>query len=68
MLNALQKTDLADGGGRDAVVLLLKLDLLEGNDLAGLLILCFEDDTVRAFAELVQLFVLVELICGLHLK
>lgn len=46
----LQKTDFADSGRGDAVVLLLESNFLDSDIFACLQVVCSVDDTIRAFA------------------
>ena len=46
----LQKTDFADSGRRDAVILLLKSDFLDSDVFARFQVVRSVDDTIRAFA------------------
>ena len=56
----LQETDFADSGRRDAIVLLFESDLLDGNVLTRLQVMCPVDDTVRSFAQLLKLLILIQ--------
>ena len=56
----LQETDFADSGRRDAIVLFFESDLLDGNVLARLQVMRPVDDTVRSFAQLLKLLILIQ--------
>jgi len=58
VLHLLEEGDLADGGGRDALVLLLEADLLERDRLVGVAVLALVHHPVRALPDLLRLLVL----------
>ena len=51
VLELLEKADLANCGGGDALVLCLEPDFLEGDDLAGAEVACLVDDAVCTWAR-----------------
>jgi hypothetical protein len=58
VLHLLEEGDLADGGGGDALVLLLEADLLERDRLVGVAVLALVHHPVRALPDLLHLLVL----------
>ena len=58
VVHLLEERDLADGGGRDALVLLLEADLLERDRLVGGLVQRLVHHPVRALPDLLLLLVL----------
>lgn len=62
MLDALEEGNLADSSGRDAIVFLLKSDLLEGHKVASDQVFALVDHTVSAFSELLETLVAFELL------
>jgi hypothetical protein len=58
VLHLLEEGDLADGGGRDALVVLLQPDLLERDRLVGVPVLALVHHPVRALPDLLHLLVL----------
>jgi hypothetical protein len=58
VLHLLEEGDLADGGGGDALVLLLEADLLERDGLVGVAVLGLVHHPVRALPDLLHLLVL----------
>jgi hypothetical protein len=58
VVHLLEERDLADGGGRDALVLLLEADLLERDRLVGGLVQRLVHHPVRALPDLLHLLVL----------
>lgn len=54
-----EEGDLAERGGRNALVILREAGLLEGDDLAGGLLPRLVDLAVRSFPDLLQLLVRV---------
>jgi len=58
VVHLLEEGDLADGGGGDALVLLLEADLLERDRLVGVEVLALVNHPVRALPDLLHLLVL----------
>lgn len=63
MLEALEQTDLPNGGRGDAIIFLLQSDLLERYDFTRRPVLTLVDDTISALSKFFLPLVLVELGC-----
>lgn len=61
MLKLLEERDLSDGGGGDALIVVVKADALDGDDLVGVLVAGLVDDAVGALANLGHALVLLYL-------
>lgn len=61
MLKLLEEGDLSDGGGGDALIVVVKADALDGDDLVGVLVAGLVDDAVGALANLGHALVLLYL-------
>lgn len=61
MIQLLEEFDLSKGGDREAIFLVMHEDLLEGNDLTGLLRPRLRNFAERAFSEFAYIIILLDL-------